>query len=131
MSYSINLNLISLNFTALAGFAQTIHDGYVTHAADFPAPNPLMPAFHDDIDAHNAAIARWGVKGNRGSHTDYLELLSTTRVIANDLRMLSLYAQNTKPGDVLSWTHLGFKTKRPKSKPQPIQIVQNLHHFIS
>src|SRR5437870_5041389 len=124
MSYSINLNLISLNFTALAGFAQTIHDGYVTHAADFPAPNPLMPAFHDHIDAHNAAIAKWGVKGNRGSHPDYLALLATRNVVRNDLRMLVLYAQNTKPDNVISWADVGFKIKRAKSKPQPLQMVQ-------
>jgi hypothetical protein len=90
-----------------------------------------MSVFQSDIDVLDACISAWGVKGNRGSHADYLALLAARNVIRNDLRMLALYAQNTKPDNVLSWADLGFKNKRPKSKPQPLQMVQNFHHFIS
>jgi hypothetical protein len=45
--------------------------------------------------------------------------------------MLSDFAQNKKPNDPDSWTDLGFKIKRPKSKPKALQMVQNLRNFIS
>src|SRR5437762_933891 len=115
MYNSINLNLQRLNFTSLAGFAQTIHDGYVAHAIVYPAPKPLMPVFQGDIDVFNSTISKWGVKGNRGSHTDYLALLAARDVVRNDLRRLSFYAQSVKPDDFVSWSDLGFKSKRSKS----------------
>jgi hypothetical protein len=131
MFRSINLNLYALNFTTLAAQAQTNYDGFISLIADYPAPKPSMPVFKSHITKLNAAIAKWGVKGNRGSHKDYLGLLAARKIVRNDLRKLVQYAQNRKPGDVESWSKLGFKSKKLKSKPAPLQMVQDFHHFIS
>jgi hypothetical protein len=90
-----------------------------------------MPAFQSDIDDLNAAIAKWGVKGNRGSHSDHLALVAAAIVIKNDLRMLSEYAQNTRPNNPDSWAAVGFKAKRPRSKPQPLEMIREFRHFIA
>src|SRR5436305_5619586 len=103
LNFLINLSLFRISYTTLAGFAQTIHDGFISLAAAYPTPNPLMPAFQADIDNLNAAIAKWGLKGNRGSHIDHLALVAAATVVRNDSRMLAIYAQNTKPEDSDSW----------------------------
>jgi hypothetical protein len=131
LNFLINLSLFRMSYAALAAFAQTIHDGYVALAADYPAPNPAVAAFQADIDKLNTALAKWGVKGNHGSHIDHLALIVAATVVRNDLRTLSIYAQDTKPEDSDSWAELGFKIKRPKSKPKLLEMVQNFRHFLS
>jgi hypothetical protein len=127
----INLNLFRLTYAALAAFAQTIHNGFVALALDYPAPNPTMPIFQTDIDELNDAITAWGVQGNHGSHADHVALIAAATIVRNDLRMLASYAQNRKPDDFASWTNLGFNIKRPKSAPVSLQMVQNFHLFIA
>jgi hypothetical protein len=127
----INLSLFRYSFSGLADFAKTIHQGFLDEIADYPAPNPTMLMFKAHIDTLEAAIVAWGVKGNRGSHADYLALVAAAVVVKNDLRMLAEYAQNTKPNNPDSWALLGFTSKRPKSDPKPLEVVQNLRHFIS
>jgi hypothetical protein len=131
LNFLINLSLFSYSFPALAAFAQTIHDGFVALALDYPAPNPAPAAFQSDLDDLNDAIAKWGVKGNRGSHVDYLALVAAATVVRNDLRMLADYAQNKQPNNPDSWAAVGFKVKKAKSIPQPLQVIQNFRHFIS
>ena len=127
----ISLNLFKVSYNTLAGNSQTIHDGFVTKVADYPAPNPTMPNFQTDIDALQDAITAWGIKGNRGSHVDHLNLVAAANFVRDDLRMLADYAQNTKPDDPDSWSTLGFKIKRGRSKPAELQIVQNFRNFLS
>jgi hypothetical protein len=127
----IKLVLYSLNFDALLSFAQTIAAGFAAQVADYPAPNPLMPAFNADINALSNAITAWGPKGARGSHADHVALVDAANVVRNDLRMLADYAQNTQPDNPTSWGLVGFPIKRAKSVPQPLQIVRNLQNFIS
>src|SRR3569832_2760312 len=104
----ISLNASQYSFTGLAGFAQVIHDGFVAEVADYATPKPTMPVFQGDIDALNTAITAWGVKGNRGSHSDYVTLVAAQQVVINDLRMLADYAQNTQPDFFFSWLVVGF-----------------------
>jgi hypothetical protein len=127
----INLSLSKLTFSGLASFAQTIHDGFLALVLQYPAPNPTLLVFQTAIDDLNDAITAWGVKGNRGSHADYLALLAAANVVRNYLRMLADYAQNTKPDDSSSWTDVGFLIKRPKSAPVALEMVQNLRNFIA
>jgi len=131
MAHSISLDLYNFNFTGLSGFAETIHGGFIKHAADYGSPNPSMIVFGNDINKFKGAISAWGVVGNRGSHKDYLDLLAARNIIRNDLRLLKLHAQNKRPGDIISWTEVGFKISRPKSKPQPLPMVQNFRHLIT
>jgi hypothetical protein len=72
----INLGLYQIKFTDLAANAQTIHDGFIAQILLFPTPNPTMVIFQGDIDALNAAIVKWGPKGNRGSKADYNALVA-------------------------------------------------------
>jgi hypothetical protein len=127
----ISLNLFGMPYGTLAGVGQTIHDGFVTEVADYPLPIPTMPNFQSDIDDFNAAIAAWGVKGNRGSHTTHLALIAERTIIRNDLRMLANYAVTTEPENPDSWEKIGFKVRHGKTPPQSLQMVQNFRHFIS
>ena len=127
----INLNLFRLSYSDLGDFAQTIHDGFVALVADYATPNPAMAAYQGDITALKKATTAWGVKGNHGSHLDHLTLIDARTVVRNDLRMLAEYAQNTKPNNPTSWSAVGFKIKRPKSAPKPLEVVQNFRNFIS
>lgn len=45
--------------------------------------------------------------------------------------MLSEYAQNTRPNNPDSWAAVGFKVKRPRSKPQPLEMIREFRHFIA
>jgi hypothetical protein len=127
----INLSLFRYTYSALAAFAKTIHDGFIAQVADYAAPNPTMILFKTHIDNLNAAIAAWGIKGNRGSHTDHLALIAAAVEVKNDLRMLADYAQNEQPNNPDSWALVGFSVKRPKSPPKALEVVQNLRHFIA
>jgi hypothetical protein len=90
-----------------------------------------MLAFKTDIDALRVAITKWGLKGNHGSHADHVALIVAATVVRNDLRMLASYAQNKQPDNAPSWTNLGFKIKKPKSKPVALQMVRDFRQFIS
>src|SRR3569832_1635609 len=127
----ISLNLFGLPYDSLKTFAQKIHDGFIAQVADYPLPNPLMPAFQADIDKLDAAIIKWGKKGNRGSHQDHLVLIAAATVVKNDLRMLSGYAQNVMPDNPVSWSAVGFTIKSSGSKPVALQAVVNLRQFIA
>jgi hypothetical protein len=127
----IKLLLYSMGFDALRSFAQTIHDGFIANIADYAAPVPTMIIFQNDIDALSDAITAWGPPGARGSHAAHVALLDAADVVRNDLRMLADYAQVTKPDNPTSWGAVGFPIKRPKSVPQPLQMVQELRNFVS
>jgi hypothetical protein len=126
----INLNLFRLVYAAPASFAQTIHDGFVTKVADYPTPPVLMVDFQSDIDNLLAAIAKWGVKGNRGSHADHIALIVAATIVRNDLRILAQYAQSEQPDNSQSWIDVGFQIKSPKSAPKPLGMVQNFRRLI-
>jgi hypothetical protein len=127
----IRLNLFKMTFDVLKTFAQKIHDGFVTNVADYATPDPTMADFQTDIDAFDAALLTWGVKGNRGSHADYLALLTSSTIVKEDLRMLSRYAQNAQPNNINSWTDVGFVLKSEPKPPTKLEMVQNFHNFIS
>ena len=129
--YSISLGLSKLTFALLAVIAQKIHDGFITMIAIFAVPNPTMLIFQGHIDDLNAALAKWGKKGNHGSKTDYNALLAAVRIVKNDLRMLSEYAMNTAPDDPDSWMLVGFEIKQPRSKPIILPMVQKFRQIIS
>jgi hypothetical protein len=78
-----------------------------------------------------AAILAWGPKGNRGSKVDYTNLKAAANVVRNDMRMLADYVQNTRPDDPDTWILAGFEVKDPRTAPQPLTIVRDLHFFIS
>jgi hypothetical protein len=128
---NISLRLGKLTYDTLAGFAQTIHDGFVLLVALFATPNPLMTTFQDDIDALKAAIAKWGTKPTRGSSADLQAVKDAAAVVRLDLRMLAAYAMNTVPLDPSKWIDLGFSLRQPHGKPAKLQIVQNFRHFIA
>jgi hypothetical protein len=127
----ISLNIYHLKFGELATFAQKIHNGFIDFVADYPAPDPTMLLFQSRINKLNSAIVKWGVKGNRGSHKQYVALQAAVVAVREDLRRLSNYAMCTMRNDAKSWAGLGFAIKLPNSKPQQLQMVQDLHHFIS
>lgn len=82
-----------MTFQSLADFSQAVHDAMVTNAVTFPSPPVDMVTFQADITALDAAITAWGTVGARGSHADYLALLSARQAILNDLDALGGYVQ--------------------------------------
>jgi hypothetical protein len=128
---NISLKLSGLTFTALAGFAQSIHDGFVAQAVIYLTPNPLMLAFQSDIDDLVVANSKWGTKPIHGSSSDKAALIDASKKIKLDLKMLAQYAMNTVPDDPSKWIDLGFALKSPRGKPAKLQVVQNFRHFIS
>jgi hypothetical protein len=127
----ISLNVLKLSYNTLKTLAQTVHDGFVAHALDYPAPLPALPLFQTHIDALDAAIIAWGPPSARGSHAQHVTLIAAANVVRDDLRQLALYAMTTKPDDKDSWNSLGFAIKRPKSAPAALQMVRDLRIFIS
>jgi hypothetical protein len=131
LHFLISLNLIKLSYSALKTLAQTVHDGFLALALDYPAPVPTMLIFQGHIDDLDAAITAWGPVNARGSHNQHLALIAAANVVREDLRQLAAYATNKKPNDKDSWSNLGFPVKRPKSPPSSLQMVRDLHVFIS
>jgi hypothetical protein len=128
---NISLRLSRLSFTALAGFAQSIHDGFVAQAVIFVTPNPLMLVFQTHIDDLVAASAKWGTKPIHGSSSDKAALVDAATIVKLDLKMLAQYAMNTVPTDPSKWIDIGFALKNPRGKPLKLQVVQNFRHFIA
>src|SRR5438874_516243 len=118
MRMLIKLILYKLGFLSLADFAQIIHNGFVAQVADYATPPFTMLAFQTDIDTLRTAKEKWGTKGNRGSHSDYLALVSADTVVRDDLRQLAAYPQTAQPNNIESWTLVGFEIKHPKSPPE-------------
>ena len=131
MSSLIKTELTDVSYETLSTKAQAVHDGLVVNVADYPAPNPTMPDFQTDIDSLNAAIVAWGPVGARGSHAQHLALVAMANIVKNDYRMLAAYAMNTMPNNPDSWVAAGFAVKGVRTAPQPLQVVQNFHRFIS
>jgi hypothetical protein len=129
--FQISLNLGRLSYSSLRTLAQTIHDGFVAHAVEYPAPGPTMPIFQGHIDDLVTAINAWGPPHARGSHQQHVDLIAAANIVRDDLRKLALYAQTTKPDDKDSWSSLGFAIKRPKSAPALLGMVRDLRIFIS
>jgi hypothetical protein len=126
----ISLNL-RISYALLKENSISVHDNFVTLAADYPAPTPTMPDFQDDIDALSAAITAWGPKGARGSHEQHLLLIDAAETIRDDYRQLARYAMITKPGNATSWVALGFKVRSTPTPPAKLEQVQDFHRFIS
>jgi hypothetical protein len=126
MRMLIKLILYKLGFIKLVDFAQIIHDGFVAQVADYGTPPITMADFQTDIDTLRAAKLKWGTKGNRGSHADYLATVSADTVVRDDLRQLANYAQTARPDNPESWAKVGFEAKKPKGPPQFLAIVQSL-----
>jgi len=131
INFLIKLVLSSMNFQALAAFAQTIHDGFIAQIADYPTPNPLMLPFQSAIDDLNDAITKWGVEGARGSKADHNNLKAQAKIVRGMLRQLADYAQNTMPNNPDSWQLVGFAIKAAKSKPVALEKVQNLRTVLN
>jgi hypothetical protein len=128
---NISLRLSKLTYTELAGFGQTIHDGFVKFVAIFATPNPLMTAFQSDIDDLVDANSKWGTKPIHGSSSDKAALVDAAFKVKLDLKMLAQYAMNTVPTDPSKWIDVGFALTPPRGKPATLQMVQNFRHFIS
>jgi hypothetical protein len=128
---NISLRLSKLTYTALKGFAQSLHNGFVLLVALFGTPNPLMTTFQDDIDALDAAISKWGTKPYHGSSTDKENLINAAKKVRLDIRMLAAYAMNTVPLDPSKWIELGFSLRPPHGTPSKLEVVQNFRHFIT
>jgi hypothetical protein len=129
--FSISLNVLKLSYSALRTLAQNIHDGFLAHALEYPAPTVTMLIFQGHIDDLIAAIDAWGLPHARGSHQQHVDLIAAANIVRDDLRKLSLYAMTTKPDDKDSWSSLGFAIKRPKSATAPLGMVRDLRIFIS
>ncbi len=83
------------NYQGVIDLATNVVTQMTAAAATFPAPLPLLATITADIATANTAIAAWGVVGNRGSHTDLLNLRAAISVLYTDLLEEAAYVQNT------------------------------------
>jgi hypothetical protein len=111
----------------------------MTGNLDFPTPAPALSVLQTNITSVVNAIAAWGQKGNRGSHDDLANLRQQSIALAQTLKSLSQYVQNTAqtasgsdyPAMTAMITGSGFQLASPRSPQGILQAVQNFHLFIS
>src|ERR1700677_1865743 len=67
----------------------------LTGNLNYTTPVPALTVAQSAITAVVNAIAVWGPKGNRGSHADLRDLRNKALTLAQTLKALSQYVQNT------------------------------------
>lgn len=81
-------------YQAISNLAGTVVTG-MTANANFATPAPPLATITADKAILDAAIVAWGPEGNRGSHSDLLNLRAAARVVYNDLLAEVDYVNST------------------------------------
>ena len=133
---TIVIKLKVKQFSAILALAETVYEN-LNGNSHFVSPNPSLAALQAGIINLTTCLERWGVKSNRGSHEDYVNLENAARQMHTMLGQLARYCESTTRtnvpvGDqeaVLSST--GFALKKPKTPQGVLEMVQNFHRFIA
>jgi hypothetical protein len=109
----------------------------MTANLNFLTPSPTLLACQTALDNLIAAITKWGPKGNRGSHQDYVDLKVKAQIALSLLTQLSEYCMTvvdpltsyaTQTTILLS---SGFPLKNASMPQGVLQMVQNFRNLIS
>jgi len=105
----------------------------------YTTPLPPLTSLQTAADDVTAAIAKWGDKKNRGSHSDLLDLQMKARLLLDMLKAESQYVMNTAQAtmglDYVSMGNMigtsGFGQANTPNPQGILEKVQNLHQFLS
>ena len=106
---------------------------------NYLTPLPTALSLLSDVASVVTAIGVWGPKGNRGSHADLLDLRQKAITLAQTLKSLSQYVQNTAQTAAGSDYALmaailgtsGFDVTNHRSPQGILEAVQNFHAAVS
>ena len=90
----ISIKLTARMYAALVNLGNRVVAS-ITGNASFATPTPTMTVLQTAITDVENAIAKWGPKTNRGSHADLVDLRLKARLLADMLKSLAQYVQNT------------------------------------
>jgi len=111
----------------------------LTGNANYTTPVPALTVLQAAITDVENAIAIWGPKGNRGSHSDLLDLRAKAATLAQTLKSISQYAMNTAQtaagSDYTAMAAIlgtsGFDTLTARHPQGLLQAVRNFHAAVS
>jgi len=112
---------------------------FITGNANFVTPAVTLADLQTAVDDVNAAIAKWGPKGNRGAHADLVDLRLKARILADMLKAEAQYVQLTAQAaastdyDAMAniITSSGYAIANAPSPQGVLEKVQNFHQFVS
>src|SRR5215475_5510112 len=90
----IAIKLSPRNYAGLANLGNRVGVS-MTGNASFSSPSPTLTALQTAVTDVENGIAKWGPRGNRGSHADLVDLQVKARVLADMLKAEAQYVQNT------------------------------------
>ena len=134
----IAIKLSPRNYSGLVNLGNRVVVS-LTGNASFATPAPALTVLQTAITDVENAIAAWGPKGNRGSHADLLDLRDKALTLAQTLKSLSQYVQNTAQttagSDYAAMAAIigtsGYQLANPRSLQGLLQAVQNFHAAVS
>ncbi len=134
----ISIKLSPKNYAGLVNFGNRVAASLAGNL-NFATPLPTILALQAAITDVVNAIAVWGPRGNRGSHADLLDLRQKALTLAQILKSLSQYVQNTAQTAAGSdyvlmgaiTTTSGYQLANPRTPQGILQKVEGFHNFIS
>src|SRR4051812_14325930 len=91
----LKLNVSPTDYNGLLTLGLQVKEQMTAHVALFPTPSPTLVQLTTHSTALAAAIAKWSMPNNRGSHTDLVDLKVAAIDVRNDLLLLAAYVVNT------------------------------------
>ncbi len=134
----ISIKLSSKNYAGLVNLGNRVAAS-LTGNLNFMTPLPTILALQTAITDVVNAIAVWGPRGNRGGHADLLDLRQKALTLAQMLKSLSQYVQNTAQTAAGSnyvlmasiITSGGYQLANTRTPQGILQKVQGFHNFVS
>jgi len=133
------LNVKKANYAGVINLANGVFAAMTAAVANFPTPTPPLTQLQTDTTTAETASTAWGVVGNRGSHSDLLNLRAAINVLYNDLLALASYVQNTAEisaplnyvlmASIISSS--GFSVKNSPSPQGALSQPQNVHRVFT
>ena len=125
------------DFNGISVLIANVIAGLTFNPGDFPAPNPSLANLNADYNALTAAITAWGPVHNRGSHTDWLNLVAAADTARNDLLLEADYVNNLVDPlqpyatQVAFIVTSGFGVKNLPTPQGSLGQIQNFHRHMS
>ena len=126
-----------MSFQSLADFVAAVILG-LTGSVTFPTPPVSLVDLGTHHDTLQDAIDAWGIVGNRGSHAQYVALLSAAQQCIVDMTATAGYVQTTSrtafPGSISDQTaavlSAGMRAKNPSNALPTWGAAQNLRQLL-
>lgn len=132
----IVIKLKPKHFSKLVALAESVYAGLDMNP-DFPNPQPTLADLSLSIAEVKNAMAGWGEKGNRGSHVNYVNLMTKAIHLHSILTQLGEWCMSSMnsalpyPEQRVLLESTGFELKRAKTPQGVLEAVQNFRRFIA